>query len=116
MEVIYDEYKVIYIQEEEKVKFAGEIRLRTTKDYLEIYDLLQKAFDESDSGLTLDLTELNFLNSSGVITISRFILSARKVRASLKKITCLGSSQISWQKKTLPNFLKIWSDLKLEIY
>ena len=115
MEIISDEYKVIYIQEEEKVKLSGEMRLRDTQDYLEIYYFLQEAFDKSDSGLTLDLTELNFLNSSGITTISRFVLYAKKASASSKKITCLGSSQISWQKKTLPNLLKVWSDLKLEI-
>ncbi len=116
MEITGDEYKAIYIQEEQKIKLSGELRLRDTQEYSEIANLLQSAFDESDSGITLDLTELNFLNSSGVSTISKFVLYARKQAASSKKIKCLGSNQIFWQKKTLTNFVRIWSDLELELY
>ena len=60
MEIINSEYKVFYIQGENTVKLSGEIRLRDTHDYQEIADFMQKYFDESDSGITLDLTELNF--------------------------------------------------------
>ena len=114
MEIINDEYKVIYIQEKRTVKLSGEIRLRDTKNYTEIADLLQAAFDESDSSMVLDLKELNFLNSSGISTISKFVLHARKTNSTSKRIKCLGSDQIFWQKKTLPNLLKIWNKLILE--
>ncbi len=114
MEIIGEGYKVFHIAEENTVKMEGSIRLRDTQAYQDISDLLQKAFDESNQGVVLDVRGLEFLNSSGINTISKFVLYARKVADPSRKIKCVGSESIYWQKKSLQNLQKLWKEVDLE--
>ena len=113
MEIIGEGYKVFHISEENTVKMEGSIRLRDTKAYQDISDLLQRAFDQSTQGITLDVRRLEFLNSSGINTVSKFVLYARKIADPSRKIVCVGSESIYWQKKSLQNLKRLWSEVQL---
>ena len=57
--------------------------------------------------------QLRFLNSSGINTISRFVITARKEdRAHLRIV---GSQEVYWQQKSLSNLQKLWPDVQIEI-
>ncbi len=68
---------------------------------------------QSPPSLTLNLTKLKFLNSSGISTISKFIVGLRKQPPL--QVVVLGSKDIPWQGKSLKNLDKLLPSLQLEL-
>lgn len=99
-EIRDDAYRVWFDPRTTTVFFEGSLRL-STADYKPIAELLQQSVAGDPSYLTLNLSELTFLNSSGINTLYKFVISLRK-RGSIK-LTVLGSSSIGWQSKSLSN-------------
>ena len=111
-----DGYFVEYNEGTQRVVFSGTIRLQTTAEYAPVMELLNEAHQTAvgaDSPLTLDFRQLQFLNSSGINTISRFVIFARKQDTAM--LTVLGSPDIYWQKKSLTNLQKLWSKVQIQI-
>ena len=72
-EITGKNYRVAYDSDNEVVAFEGTLRLRQMVDYDSIEKLLKKAASEASSILTLDLRGLEYLNSSGITTLSMFV-------------------------------------------
>lgn len=107
-------YSVEYNEGTETVIFTGTMRLKTGADYAPINALLEKAYNAAGDGkLTLDFRQLQFLNSSGINTISRFVITARKKDAA--KLLVIGSQDIYWQQKSLTNLQRLWKSVEIEI-
>ena len=113
MEVKGDGYLVYYNEDIKSVELSGSIRLRGTVEYKGIYDLMTQCLDKVNDVLVLDLRDLQYLNSSGINTIGKFIIQARKLDKINLRI--LGNSEILWQKKTLSNLQRLWPKLSLEL-
>lgn len=111
MKIENDTYRVQYDADKNTVVCSGSFRL-TGNEYAKISEILNVAADAKPEMLTLDLTELQFLNSSGINTLSKFIIRLRKHKAS--QVYVKGSSKFAWQKKSLANFKKLIPDLVLE--
>lgn len=110
--IIGEGYEALYQSEGSVVVIKGTLRLNGVSEYQGITDMLNGASD-AVSELVLDLRELQFLNSSGIATFSKFVLHARaKENFSLK---ILGSKAISWQSKSLVNLGRLMPSLILEI-
>jgi hypothetical protein len=109
------EYSVEYNMGSHTVSFIGTIRLQTNDEYAPIMALLQAVQEELTPAATLilDFRQLRFLNSSGINTISRFVISARK--ADKVAIKVLGNQEIYWQQKSLVNLQRLWPKLEIEI-
>ncbi|KAF0106720.1 MAG: hypothetical protein FD146_2312 [Anaerolineaceae bacterium] len=113
-EIKGDEYVIEHNDSSHVVGFKGTIRLQTTDDYAPITDLLQKAHGAAGKGkLTLDFRQLQFLNSSGINAISKFVIAARK--EDKVSMVVLGSQDIYWQQKSLSNLSKLWSKVQVDI-
>ena len=110
-----EEYSVEYNNGTRSVSFTGTIRLQTTEEYEPITQLLHQAHDSADSGepVHLDFRQLQFLNSSGINIISRFVIAARKQDKVNLKV--LGNRDIYWQQKSLTNLQRLWSKVAIEI-
>ena len=91
----------------------GSFRLRGGEEYEPILKLMMQAADARPETLTLDLRTLEFLNSSGINTLSKFILEVRKHNAS--QVVIKGSSQFPWQSKSLTNLQRLMPGLQMEI-
>jgi hypothetical protein len=113
MEIKGEDYLVNYNETKNTVEFFGSIRLRDSLDYQSISDLLEGAHGRTVGELVLDFRNLQFLNSAGINTISKFVISARKSDSVLLKV--LGNEQISWQQKSLKNLQKLWSTVQIVI-
>src|SRR5262249_3958540 len=113
MEITHDEYHVTYDPNTATVLCQGAFRLRGTEEYAPILQVLIEAADAKSATLTLDLRTLQFLNSSGINTLSKFVLQARKHNAS--QVVIKGSRQFPWQEKSLKNFQRLLPGLQLEI-
>ena len=113
MKIIEDEnYKVSYQQEDALVTFSGSLRLGGMTEYAPIVECLQQAITETDS-LMLNLKDLEFLNSSGIAMLSKFVISARNKEGFELSIT--GSNETPWQGKSLNNLQRLMPALILNL-
>ncbi|PTD97066.1 slr1659 superfamily regulator [Pseudothauera lacus] len=92
------------------VRLCGSLRLGGLTEYAPISQLLEDALD-GRSALTVDLSTLEFLNSSGIATLSKFVISARNRKDCA--LTIRGSSTIPWQGKSLNNLKRLMPSLEL---
>jgi hypothetical protein len=111
-EIIHADYQVRYDEAHSTVSCQGSFRL-TGEEYKAILDLMIKAADAMPAVLTLDLRDLQFLNSSGINTLSKLILHVRKQNAS--QVVVKGSTRFPWQEKSLVNLKRLLPTLELEI-
>ncbi|WP_018231556.1 slr1659 superfamily regulator [Thioalkalivibrio thiocyanodenitrificans] len=103
-------YKVELDAETDSVRLIGALRLGGLAEYAPLSQLLEDALDDRTE-LTIDLTELEFLNSSGIATLSKFVISARNRQHCALAIR--GSEAIAWQGKSLKNLKRLMPALEL---
>lgn len=104
-EISESAYSISYDAETATVKCQGYFRLRGSEEYAPLMNLLNNVADLGLEELSLDVSALEFLNSSGINTLSKFVLRVRKVGST--KLNILASEDYPWQKKSLRNFQKL---------
>jgi len=110
---IHDEnYQICFDTATHRIEFSGSLRLNGMAEYAPIFELLNEASADPSQPLTLDLRKLEFLNSSGIAMLSKFVIG---VRNGELKLNVLGSSAVPWQSKSLTNLKRLMPDLVLEI-
>ena len=77
-EIKTEDYSVQYDPKSVTFKFQGELSLGGQKEYGAIAKLLDDVANESPSKITLNLKELEFLNSSGISLLSKFVIGVPK--------------------------------------
>lgn len=83
------------------------------EEYAPIVQLLNDVADGEPKIITLDLRKLDFLNSSGINIISKFVIKVRQQKNI--QIAVKGSKQIPWQGKSLKNLQRLMPSLSLEL-
>lgn len=96
--------------EKNVVVIRGSLRLNGTTEYAPVAALLEEALGAGP--LTIDLRELQFLNSSGITILMRFAIKVREVSGSL---LLLGSKKIPWQGKSLHNLKRVFPAIRIEL-
>jgi len=112
MEINTEHYRICYDPATATVSFAGSLRLSGPAEYGPISKLLSDVGDLEPPKIILNLEELEFLNSSGISTLSKFIIEVRK-KARMQMIV-QGSQSIGWQAKSLKNLQRLMPALFLE--
>jgi hypothetical protein len=112
MEVKTDDYRVWYEPETSTVTFQGLLRESGIAEYKPIEQLLDEAIAQVPATLTMNLQRLEFLNSSGMSILSRFVIGVRKKKTI--QLVVYGSNEIPWQKKSLGNWQRLMPSLMLE--
>lgn len=107
-----DGYQAEYDSARGCVRLQGSLRLNGLTEYAPISDLLDEALDGS-AQLELDLTQLEFLNSSGIATLSKFVIAARNRKTC--ELTIRGSNAVPWQGKSLNNLKRLMPALTLTL-
>ena len=98
MKNIHGESFEIRLEEENcTVLFKGALRLSGTEDYAPILDMLKETLIGSPTLIVLDLRELDFLNSSGITMLSRFVIEARD-HAGID-VQVLASESVPWHAR-----------------
>jgi hypothetical protein len=100
MEIKGEEYKVLYDSSTYTATFQGIMRLHGN-DYNDIVKLLHDIVMQRPETVTLDLRELEFLNSSGINHLFKFAVKLRNQTPS--NLIVKGSTEIPWQQKSLKN-------------
>jgi len=111
MEIKTDDYNIW--TEGSVIHYEGTLRLSGTDAYQPILDLMQGVLAEKPQSVVLDLTQLEFLNSSGINLLAKFTIELRKLPDVGLKV--LGSTRIPWQSKSLPNLQKLHKGVELVI-
>lgn len=88
----------------------GILRLNGLEEYAPISRFLLDAVPEG--AMTLDLRGLEFLNSSGIATLSKFVIEIRNRKTV--DLTVLGAKAVAWQGKSLVNLGKLMPALRME--
>jgi hypothetical protein len=112
MEVKGDDYRVWYEESDAVIYCQGSLRLAGTEEYSPIVQVLENVIEQSPKKIALNLCQLEFLNSSGINVLSKFVIKVRQKETI--KITVQGSESIPWQGKSLKNLQRLMPALKLE--
>jgi hypothetical protein len=111
MEISSEKYRVQYDQAAQTVICQGALRLAGMPDYAPIVELLDHALADQPPTLTLNLQGLEFLNSSGINVISKFVLKVRGKEGV--NLIVHGSTAIPWQEQSLKNLQRLMPTLEL---
>ncbi len=93
-------------------KLSGTLRLPSPTAYHEPFEYIKRGINESNESYTINSTNLDFLNSSGLTAIARLLMHARKVGTPIKII---GNANIPWQTKSFPSLKKLWDQIDVEL-
>ena len=78
MEIKTQDYRICYDPSTTTVSFVGSLRLSGPAEYAPIVQLLGSIASVESAKITLNLQQLEFLNSSGINMLSKFIIEVRK--------------------------------------
>ncbi len=111
MEIKTNDYRVW--DEGSTIHYEGTMRLSSAEEYAPIQALMAQVLEGKPARVDLDLTGLEFLNSSGINLFAKFTIEIRNrgdVGLGVK-----GSTRVPWQAKSLPNLKKLFPALDLQI-
>ena len=112
MEVKKDDYRVWYDPTTATVNFQGLIRESQISDYKPLEELLEGVIAQKPPVISMNLQELEFLNSSGMTILSRFVIGVRNKK--MIQLVVRGSQKIAWQNKSLVNWQRLMPGLTLQ--
>lgn len=95
------------------VVFKGALRLSGTEDYAPILDMLKETLITPTTPILLDLRELDFLNSSGITMLSRFVIEARDCDGIHLEI--LACEAVPWHARSLKNLQRLMPALNIRL-
>jgi hypothetical protein len=113
MEIKTEDYSVEFDAATATIFWAGSLYLNGAEEYAPISQLLESVLGYDLSKLTLNLQKLEFLNSSGINVLSKFVIKMRQ--KGNVDVVVLGSKSIPWQVKSLKNLQRLMPGLQLEM-
>ncbi|RAZ93073.1 hypothetical protein DPM33_00345 [Mesorhizobium hawassense] len=109
MEIKTDDYRVWV--EGSEIFLDGAMRLASSEAGAPVMALANRVLDSNPSTITLNLKDLQFLNSSGINLLAKFTIEVRK--HPHVRLVVRGTPDIPWQSKSLPNLKKLHPALVL---
>jgi hypothetical protein len=111
----------VRLEDNSTVFFKGALRLRGTEDYAPILEMLKETLRETlrepsispAAPIVLDLSELAFLNSSGITMFSRFVIEARS-HAGID-LHFVASEAIPWHARSLRNLQRLMPAMNIRL-
>jgi hypothetical protein len=98
--------------QEQIITFIGALRLNGMDEYAPIVDLFNQVAEAAPMTVKLDVRQLEFLNSSGINILSKFVIKLRQQQNI--QMVVQGSQKIAWQGKSLKNLQRLMPTLQLQ--
>ncbi|MFK5984883.1 MAG: hypothetical protein QM479_05615 [Pseudomonadota bacterium] len=116
MKIENENYVLEYNEVTHQVMLSGSLRLNGLDEYALIFDVLKQCLNNAKK-MSLDLCQLEFLNSSGIAMLSKFIIEARGTAKENQQleICIIGSKLIPWQGKSLKNLQRLFPAMQVVI-
>lgn len=111
MELKTNDYHIVYHQNIATIICKGSLLLNGTLEYAPLSQLLNKAAQEEQFQLTLDVRQLDFLNSLGINTMTKFVITVRNKQTLQLRV--IGQGEVPWQVKLLKNFQRLMPELAM---
>ena len=112
MKIKTTDYCIEYRDDDYLAVFTGVMRLVSPLEYENPFAQLYHHIGNRPPLFTIDISGLEFLNSSGLTALSRVVLFSRKQDTPLKIIA---RKSIPWQMKSLNSISPLWDKLQIEI-
>ena len=112
LEIKGEGYHIHYDGNSRTIHLRGKIRLRGMEEYTKIITFLDRILQEEDQILTLDIRNLELLNSSGINMLSKFFISIRKQKNS--EVSIIASQSMMWQVKLVKNLKRLIPKLSFD--
>ena len=112
LEIKDQDFRVWYEPDDLTVYFEGKMRL-APGGYRPIEELLNKVVDQEPARIRLHLYDLQFLNSSGLSMLFKFVVQVRK-KGSIR-LAVRASKTVLWHSKTLSNIERFFPDAEIEL-
>jgi hypothetical protein len=110
MEIAGDRYRIVYDPAASAVAFQGILR---SEDRFPLNkQLIDAVAAKVPKQVTLDVRQLEFLNSSGVVLLFKFIADLHDLIGS--QIIIRGSTRYPWQVRWLRDMSKFIPELRLD--
>lgn len=113
LEIKGESFSIFYDSNTKAINLTGRVRLRGLEEYTVVFDLFDKVIEIGKDSITLDLQNLELINSSGIDMLSKFIITSRKKKTV--QINIIGSSAMTWQARLLKNLQRLMPSLKYEL-
>ncbi|EMY77348.1 hypothetical protein LEP1GSC060_2894 [Leptospira weilii serovar Ranarum str. ICFT] len=115
MEILKEEdYSVETEKNRGRIKISGTLRLLNVEEYDPIISAIETMLDHSGRGkVVIDIKNLDFLNSAGIASLSRFVAVYDK--KNIRNIEIKGNKNRYWQIKFLENIKKLRSEIKTSL-
>src|SRR3712207_3951482 len=98
MQIKTNDYSISYDPDAKTIACQGTLRLIGMEEYAPIVELFDRAIAQSPEKIIVNLQDLQFLNSSGINVISKFVLKVRQ--QGNMEIAIQGAKNIPWQTKS----------------
>ena len=93
------------------IRICGRLTIMN-EEYEEIRALLEKIVESEPHEITLDIRDLELLNSPGIKTLAVDLILGAADREGLRmKILC--SNRYTWQKETIPTFEHLMDGMEI---
>lgn len=112
MEIKGENYNVWYDTNNGSVNFIGNFRL-STKEYAVIFQLLNEVAEKELSTITLNIQQVQFINSSGIGMLAKFVIEIQN--KNRLHMAIIGSKTIPWHEKSLNNLQRLMPGLIIEL-
>jgi hypothetical protein len=107
-----EDYKVTFDPVTVTVTCQGSFRQYGATGYEAIENLLKQVAEQKAPVITLNLKELEFLNSSGVNAFSKFLISVRNYGVS--QVIIVGNADLVWQARSFENLQRLMPNLQVQ--
>lgn len=101
---------LVALKSDTEATLEGVFRLGSPQDYEKKLEPIQVAILKKPAQFTITLKELSFLNSSGITSLARLIISARNQKVP---ITFIGNKSVAWQVKSLESLRQLWDKVTI---
>jgi len=116
MKIKSEDYCVEFNIDTGTITCEGSLLLGGGEEYAPILNLLNAAAaatNEKTKALILDVRDLEFLNSSGINTMTKFVIGVRNRQAL--NLTVIGQEDVVWQVKLLKNLKRLMPALHMKL-